>query len=151
MSVQVMIVPLFLLWGLATALIFFRNDISWLWKISVIIIFSFYLSWFWSDFLQSWDTYNSNFATELTRLIRSLAQLLPLLLLFLWPFALFKAYNSNSVQRAEKTLRIIVLLTLFYWFFWTTSTYYDFPPENWSIVKMIKKVQSFKTLNSLYL
>ena len=133
MNLQAILPLLFLLWLLAILLTLLRGDISWVWKIAVLLIFLFYLSWFWPETKQEAYKYSSNFTTALILLQHNLLKLLPFLLLLLWPVVLIQSYKSRSTIRSENILRNIVLLTLFYWLFWIATEYLHIIPQNWRL------------------
>ena len=123
------------LWCLVLLLFLFYRKIPAAWKCAASFIFIFYALWFSEELHQSWlQLTQQDLRIALESLGLKLWQLLPFLLLMLWPLSLYLSLSSvNSPKQAVQWIRGLSLVTLCYWLLYLSKVYLKLPFAQWLI------------------
>ncbi|MBX7057252.1 MAG: hypothetical protein K1X75_04255 [Leptospirales bacterium] len=131
MSLTQLVAPLLLLWALGVLFLLIRSEVPWLWRISGLLIFSFYALFFRTELAHAFGALQSNWSEQLWSYLATAWAFLPLFLLLFWPIAVWIAAAARSPGLAHSLLRNLAVLTLFYWLFWmlAAATGFDFSAD----------------------
>ena len=135
---------IFTIWLIAIILIFTRPDISFVWKLTLGVIYFYYILIFNNELINTWNLYYNNFFKNFPLIFLDFISILPVLLILYFPFLLFVAYNNTSTKRTENLIRYIVLLTLFYWLYWVLIKHFKLNLTDLSKNPLFKILSEFK-------
>ncbi len=116
------------IWALGAVALLLRKEISWSWRISALLLLGFYAIWFRTELQAAYAALGADWSTQAWRFVDGIFRLLPVLLLLLWPLAVWMALFSRSPGFAHNLLRNLSLITLFYWLFWLLAYWNGMDP-----------------------
>ena len=120
------ILPLFIIWGVALILSLFREDTEFLWKILFLFIYVFYFFQFLPEITLSLNRLLKSYPYEIVNWISGFGKMLYFLLLIIWPVTLLRFFYSASGEVSKTTMVALITVTLVYWImFFIWSVYHD--------------------------
>ena len=129
MGIDQILLLLLFLWCLGTVLVLFRRELSMVWKISAVLVFGLYALWYYPDWSAAYQRLIGAPEIEILVVLTAILDILPVVLLIVWPFVIFHVFQSTPGQ-AQNTLRNMILLTLFYWVLWFVCYSAGFTPSD---------------------
>ncbi len=118
MSLDLIYLPVFILWAFGVLLILFRRGLEWIWKLSILFLFVFYGIWFFDEIHRSWNLFTLGGGRSVASLFKAASGALTIFFLIFWPAALLIAFFNSSVDSSRAILRPLLVITIFFWLFW---------------------------------
>ena len=113
--IEQFILPLFTLWFIGMVLVMFRSDVEFLWKITFVFIFVFYLFQFLPEINGSLNRLTANYPAEIVSWIYGLGRLSYFFLLIVWPVSLIRIFYSASNNISRTIIVTLISVTMIYW------------------------------------
>ena len=112
---QQIALPMFIFWGLALVLSFFRSSIELIWKAFFLLIYLFYFILFYAEIANGYQRLVNNYPYEIVNYVYGLGKTYFYTLLLLWPLVLIRIYYSASEALSHAIIKTMILATILYW------------------------------------
>ena len=120
------ILPLFIIWGIALVLSLFREDTEFLWKIIFLFIYVFYFFQFLPEITISMNRLIKSYPYEIVNWLSGFGKMFYFFLLVIWPVMLLRFFYSASGHISKASIAALISATLLYWIaFFIWSVYHD--------------------------
>lgn len=107
--------PLFVIWFLGLILVSFRGDIEFLWKITFIFIFVFYLFQFWPEINKSYIRLTEYYPGEIINWIYGIGKAAYFFLIIVWPVSLIRMFYSAANNLSKTIIITLISATMIFW------------------------------------
>ena len=116
-ELQLLALPVLVLWGLFGILLLFRRGLPVIWKVTSLLLAVFYGVWLHPQIRSGWQLYTAKPGDALLQLGTVLFQIMGLLLLVAWPLTMIQAVTARgpSGDAVQGRVRFLAVVTMLYW------------------------------------